>query len=409
MRPLAKSIYPYLFLFFCFAIPLDKYATAVPNIILIAMLVLFPLVVTRDHLRKLLRKEFLLLGLMATLIVLNSLLFHDIQRDWVVVKKILSALLLIVLYIPLEKTENLMKTVIISVLVCIAICLFNLYNYYVEIGEFSFASGPAINEVLIIDRLYLGYLCSLSIVSSIALIGSRYNEYNKWYLANIVLNTLFVLLISSRVAIILLLLVLILKVFYTTRRKVLLGFFGATLGVVILAFALNENLRDRFFYNHDNQEKSYVQLFMEWEPRVVIWQCNYQIASEHSVAEHLVGSGYYQLKDELVDCYAEVIDKDRKREYFKNSRFNPHNQYADLYLSSGLVVGLLFLAVLFLLVKKYRGSYYRMSFLLCLIFFGMIEAYFQRQMGAYYFGIVLILVYQASSVFLASQNPNKDE
>jgi len=412
MKPLARSIYPYLFLFFCFVIPLDKYATAVPNIILIAMLVLFPLVATKDSLIKLLRREFLLLGLVVLLVGLNSLLFHDIGRDWVVIKKMLGALLLIVLYTPLEKTENLMKTVIISVLVCIGISLLNLYNYYLEIGYFEFAFGPAINDVLIIDRLYLGYLCTLSIVSSIALIGSRYNEYNRWYLVNIVLNVLFVLLISSRIAIILLLLVLLLKLFYTTKRKVLLGFFGATLGLIVLAFTLNENLQHRFLYSHDKEQKSYVELFMEWEPRVVIWQCNYEIAADQSAGAHLIGSGFYGLKDELVDCYSDRIDKERRKEYFIKSRFNPHNQYFDFYLSSGIVVALLFLVVMFLLMKNHRRSYYKMALLMCLLFFGMIEAYFQRQMGAYYFGIVVILIYQASSAFLEKQNqpvPSKSE
>lgn len=390
MRPILKSIYPYFFLFFCFVLPLDKYATAVPNIVLIALLIMFPFVVNKSDFKKLLRKEILIFTALLVYIALNSLIFGDFLRDQTIIKKIGSALLLIVLYIPLEKLENLKKTIIASVLICMLICLYNLYFYYMQEGAFNFSSGNAINEVLIIDRLYIGFLCVLSIIFSIGLIGEKYNEYNKWYFANIVFTIGFVLLISSRIAILLLLVLFFLKIFYAKRKKIYVFFFLGVAGLVFIAFLLNKNLNERFFYAHSAKQKSYVELFMEWEPRVVIWECNYDILQREDYL--LTGLGFYVTKDLLVECYDEVIEKERRKKYFMSRRFNPHNQYVDFLMSAGILSTALFVWMFMVMLYRNRRSYFRASLIISLASLALIESYFHRQLGAYIFAMVLILV-----------------
>ena len=258
-------------------------------------------------------------------------------------------------------------------------------------GEFNFAFGGAINEVLIIDRLYLGFLCVLSILASIGLIGSQYSDYNKWYFANIVLCVCFVLLISSRIAIVLLIVLFFLRIFYTKRRKEYAIFFIGIVALVCIAFFLNKNLNERFFYAHtEKNNRSFIELFMEWEPRVVIWECNYNIAEEENFM--LTGLGFYNTKDLLVNCYKGVIEKKNRREYFVQSRFNPHNQFFDFLLSAGIIGASLF-AVLFLaLFINGRKSYYKVSLIISLAAFAFIESYFHRQIGGYFFAITLILI-----------------
>lgn len=392
MKVLLSTIYPYLYLFFCFVIPLDKYATAVPNIVLGTLLVLFPFVVKKSDLKLLIRKEILLFTTLIVFLLLNNLLFHDISTEITVIKKVLSALVLIVLFIPLEKTENLLKTLIISVGICMIICLFNLYEYYSEEGAFNFSAGSVINDVLIIDRLYLGFLCVLSIISSIALIGKQYNEYNKWYFTNIVFCIVFVLLISSRIAILLLLLLFLLKVFYARGKKEYIIFLVGVVVLTIASFLINKNLNERFFYSHSTQkdEKSYFELFMDWEPRAIIWQCNYDlvIAGERLLA----GNGFYGTKDKLVDCYEEKVTQERRRAYFVAERFNPHNQYVDFLISAGILACVLFVLILVLLFQRNRKSFYRTAFLLSIAAFMFIESNFHRQMGAYIFAITMLLI-----------------
>lgn len=388
MKIILKSIYPYLFFLFCFVIPLDKYATAVPNILLIALLLFFPFVVKRSDFRKLLKKEVLLFTALVAYIFINMLLFQDIENDIKIFQKISSSLLLIVLFVPLEKTKNLNKTIIISVLVCFVISLFKLYGFYLETGEFSFAEGAAVNDVLVIDRLYLGFLCVLSVIASIGLMG---NKYKLLYLANIILCIFFTFLISSRIAIILLLLLLLLLIFYSKNKKQNIILFLCFLVLTIGAFIFNKNLGERFFYTQSSEsEKSYVELFMAWEPRVVIWQCNYNILK--NATPLLIGNGFYETKDKLVSCYNVLINKEDKREYFVEEKFNPHNQYFDFLLSYGIIALLLFLGFLITLSLKNSNSYYKMSLILTIVVFAFIESFFQRQIGGYLFAIIFILI-----------------
>ena len=152
----------------------------------------------------------------------------------------------------------------------------------------------------------------------------------------------------------------------------------------------NKNLNERFFYTHSKQqEKSYIELFKQWEPRFIIWGCNYEIASNESAA--LAGLGFYNTRDRLVECYSEVIKKEKRRAYYQERRFNSHNQFMDVYLSAGLLA-LLLLALLFISLWKGQRGYYKMAFLLVVFSFASIECVFQRQLGAYLFAIVLILM-----------------
>jgi O-antigen ligase len=391
MIAILKSIYPYLFLFFCFVLPLDKYATSVPNIVLIALLVCFPFVVKKKNFQILIKREVLIFALFIVVVLFNSFFFNDFERDFTIIKKIAASLLLIVLAIPLERTENLKKTVIISVLICIVISLYHLYFFYMREGEFNFAYGGEINEVLIIDRLYLGFLCVISIIASIGLIGSKYNEYNKWYFSNIVLCAGFVLLISSRVAIILLILLFLLKIFYSKSKKEYIFFFIGIISLMVIAFMLNKNLSERFFYTHSaQQDKGYIELFKKMEPRVIIWNCNYQIAMNKDFA--LTGLGFYETKDALVDCYDEVVTPNRRKQYFINSRFNSHNQFMDLLLSSGVLATIIFSLIFISFILKKWKYFFPAALILAMLAFANIESFFHRQLGAYYFGIVIIFL-----------------
>jgi len=391
MKPIISSVYPYLFLFFCFLLPLDKYATAVPNIVLISLLVFFPFVVKKEDFKKLFRKEIIVFTVLVIYLTINSFLFQDYNSDFSILKKIASSLLLIILFIPIENTKKLNKTIIASVLICIIICLINMYWFYISEGEFKFASGGAIDEVLIIDRLYLGFLCVLSIIASLGLIGGNYNEYNKWYFANIVLNVGFVLLISSRVAILLLIILFLLKIFYTQNRKKYLFFFIGILGIIIGAFSINKNLQERFFYTQSSESnKSYIELFKAWEPRVVIWGCNFSISQNEDFL--LTGLGFYKTKDLLVECYGNDIKKEGKRNYFIEQKFSPHNQFIDFLLSTGIIGFLLFSTLLFLLFYNHKASYFKTALLLSLFAFAFIECFFHRQLGGYIFAIICILI-----------------
>jgi len=268
--------------------------------------------------------------------------------------------------------------------------LFNIYGFYIDQNEFEFASGSKINEVLVIDRLYLGFMCVLSCIVSFQLIRSKYHDYNKWYFANIVLNILFILLISSRIAIVILLILFFLRIFYTEKKKTYIGYFAGILLVVILAFVFNKNLSERFFYTHsERSDMSYIELFKTWEQRVTIWDCNYTILQKEPFLA--TGIGFYNSKKHLLDCYENSIKDPRKKAYFIHKNFNTHNQFIDFLMGSGVIAFVLFCLVLFFLIYKRNKSYFYMSLCIAIVMFSGIESYFQRQIGGYIFAIVCIL------------------
>lgn len=399
MKAILSSVYPYILLSFCFVLPMDKYATALPNIFLIVLLIVFPFVVRKSDFKKLFRREILIYTGLVLYVMINNLLFHDFLEDQIIITKIASALLLIVLFIPVDKPHDLMKTLVASVLICIVISLYHLYFFYMQEGEFNFASGSVINDVLIIDRLYLGFLCVLSIISSIALIGDKYSDYNKWYFTNIVLCVGFVLLISSRIAIILLLVLFFLKIFYAKRKVEYIFFFIGIMSIITVAFMMNKNLSQRFFYTHSTQkQKSYIELFEQWEPRVVIWACNIDIMQKEDFM--LKGIGFYDTKDELANCYEETVFPERRKDYFVQRRFNSHNQFIDFMLSSGIIGLSMFLWIYLSFFRKNWKRFFPTALLLAMFLFTNVESIFHRQLGGYLFGIVMIFL-------LMEQNPDK--
>ena len=402
MKAVISSVYPYLFLFFCFILPLDKYATAVPNLILIALIVLFPFVIKKRHLLKLKSIPFIILGSLILMVLFNSIIFNEFQEDIPIIRKVLSSFLIIVLFLPLENTKKILKAIIISVLFCIVASLINLYGFYISEGAFNFASGAHIDDVLVVDRLYLGFLCLMSIVASIGLIGKNYKDINKWYLANIVICILFVLLISSRIVIVILISLFFLKIFYSSNKKKYLFLFFGVLITFSSALFLNKNLSERFFYTQSSgSNKSYIELFKAWEPRVVIWECNYNIF--HNENSIITGLGFYNTKDLLLECYDKQIEDPEKRNYFINSNFNPHNQFFDFFLSSGLIPGFLFVSLLFYLLCNYRHSFFKLSLGVSIFIFAFIECFFQRQLGASIFALIFILI-----VFQISPNDQSE-
>ncbi|MGK0307368.1 MAG: O-antigen ligase [Urechidicola sp.] len=259
------------------------------------------------------------------------------------------------------------------------------------------------DEVLIIDRLYLGFLCVLSIIVSLGLIGNKYSKNNKWYFANIILNILFVLLISSRVAIILLIVLFFFKIFYSKRKKEYLFFLFGIIGIIVIAFSLNKNLQERFFYTQSTKaNQSYIEHIKSWEPRFVIWNCNYSISQKGDFL--LTGLGFNKTNELLVACYSDDIKKKNKRVYFIKRGFNTHNQFIDFLLSTGFLGFLLFSFLLILLFYKNKKSYFKTALFISIFAFAFIESFFHRQLGAYVFAIVMILILFPSKKEITAQN-----
>ena len=352
MKDKLLLLYKLLFILLCCSIPYFKIASTVPNIFLIGLIALFPFVVKKEDFRKFREMPFYIFGGLVVFLIVNMLFFQEVKLELKIIQKIASVVALILFSIPLNNLTWLKKGIVGSVGLCVFISLIKIGGYIIETNSFEFAEGSIISDLLLVDRLYFGFFCIISILSSLSLFQEKIIE-KKWLLINITINVLFVLLISSRIAVFLLIILAITSSFYTKQKlKMLFTLFGLAI-VLIAAFSMDIG------QNETN-----------------LW----------------VGNGFYKTKDKLVNCYERTILKEDKRSYFIAQRFNPHNQFIDFTLSYGFIAGSFFMVLFILLLLKYYKNFITTGYVISLASFCLIECVFHRQMGAYYFGIVFILL-----------------
>ena len=235
MRILFASLYPFIFLLLFITIPFDDYFRALPNIVLLVLVILFPFIVTKKDFLKLKRLPTIIWLLFFVYLIANALLTERLESDWVVLKKILLPGLLVLLYIPLQNYKKINKAIIYSALAAILFSVVKLIMLINEGQPFSFLESAPLIEAVLIDRLYLGLLSILSILISLKSIKNSYHPDNRYYFINIIINVLFILLIVSRIAIATLVIVFLLSFLYKIKKGP--QFMFAT-GILLLGFIL---------------------------------------------------------------------------------------------------------------------------------------------------------------------------
>lgn len=390
MRVLLASIYPFIFLLLFFTIPFDLYFRALPNILLILLAVLFPLVVEKkdfQKIKKIAGGVWLLFFVYLTFLVLVTGRWNI---DWVVVKKILLVGALVILYLPVNNFKKINKAIIFSSLAAIIYSLIKLFILLNQGVEFTFLESAAVIEAILVDRIYLGLLAVLSILVSYQELRNQYHPDNRYYLANIIINVLFILFIVSRIAIISLLVIFILSLFHSKKRGPQILF--ATGGILLaatFAFVLNKDLRKKIFYSNSiEKHESLVANTLAFEPRAIVWECALKATKQDTIL--LSGMGFTQANNALINCYNDTIKDEKKKEWFIKQKYNVHNQFFDIYLAAGIGAIVLFsLAILVLFIRN-RKSFYPSALLTTFVCFAMVENVFHRQIGAYYVGFILL-------------------
>ncbi len=407
MQVLLASIYPYLFLLLYFTIPFDDHFRALPNILLIVLGVAFPFVVKKQDLQKFRRTSTIVWLLFFIAVILQTLIHSRWEQDWVILKKILLVGGLVLLYLPVQSSKQLNQAIVFSSLAAIIYSIVKLPIMIHQGAVFNFLETGGIIEALLIDRIYLGLLSVLSILASYQLLKREYDPANKYYLGNIVLNVLFILLIVSRIAIITLVAIFILSLFYSKKRGPQVLFFAGFLVLAVsLIFVFNNDLRKQFFYNNnDHQKEGLVANTLALEPRAVIWDCAWQLAQKEEVP--IEGLGFTETNDLMMACYDTTIEFGKKRDWFLTQKYNIHNQFLDLYVASGALVLLCFVLGIVLLFIKNRKRFYPTALLLALCLFLGVENMFHRQIGAYYVGFVLLMLLINNETVLEKQESGR--
>ncbi|OAD91025.1 hypothetical protein A7A78_04205 [Aequorivita soesokkakensis] len=405
MRILLAAIYPYAFLLLYLIIPFDDYFRAPPNILLGILVVAFPFIVKKEDFKKLKSLPIAIFLALFAYLCINSFLSGRWEEDYKIINKVMIAIGLAILYIPVADVKKINTAIIFSSLAAI---IFSVYNFVLitdATGSFALGESPQVVESLLIDRLYLGLLSTFSILISFQAIQKKYHPNNNYYLANIFVNAIFIVLIASKIAVVSLFVLLLIRQFYGKRKiwKALIALISLAAVVALFFLLKNENS----FQKSENEKISppaFIEKSMTYELRAVVWHCANTIISNEPFS--LTGIGFDATKEKLVSCYDFHITDPHKKQRFVAERYNTHNQFLDFYLSAGFIALLLFLLFIGTSFFPVRKQFFPTAMLAILIMYCLVENVFNRQIGAYYVGFILIVL--LTSVKPTENNPIKN-
>lgn len=389
------KIYPYVFSAFCGVIPFSQFGEAIPNIAIIPVVLLFPFIFKKDEIKVNLDKPFLFFLLIITIILLETIIFTR-WGDFKFITKILIVPLVYILSIPIKNKKLPLFGFFIGATLLMLISYFRILNYVVINEGFDFSVGKFINEILLGDRPYVGFVYVLGSLLSIYFYIHLSNSKLKFlFLITLVFFVILILLISARLSMISLFSVALISFFYTTKWKIPFSILLVLTVSIIFLIKFNPNFIDRF-YSGFKQDKYTFEKMMIMEPRYHIWDCALEIAKEENV--FWKGIGYQNSIDYLVDCFKshDNFRSEEHRQYFIDSRFNSHNQFIGIYLSSGIFALLLFTFFFILNFVKTRKNYFAFALLMSLFLFCIVENLLSRQMGCLLFAFVWL----ASNYFI---------
>jgi len=386
--PLNK-IYTSLFFIICFSLSFigDKFY-AIPNGANIALALMFPFVINWSQLvKRLNKKPVIWFAIFVFFIFFKSVFMSYFIEDISQIKKLFQVLLLLILSFGLkEKSVGYLKLGI--VLGTLTACVYSLIKICIivfQTGVFNFTKGPLINETLPVQRLYLGLLCTFSLIFVLERLLKNRKKYN-FFLA--VFFIFFTFLIAGRIAVISVLFIIIYYVF--TFLKSYMRYI-AVLSIFVLisitAFT-NNNLSKRLFHSEDNFRTTYFEKIEMHEPRFLIWKYSFEILKETNL---ITGNGYSKTTEKLVNEYKN-ISQEKKRNWFIDKEFNTHNQYLDILISQGVLAALIFIVFLVQVFKVAKKSHTNILLLTSMLIYMTVYNNFHRLIGVYLFSLILIVI-----------------
>lgn len=385
------GLYTYLFSVFCAIIPFTEHFMAVPNILMGLLMVLFPFVIQKKDWKVLNNySSYAFIGIIV-LSLLGTIIFQR-WEDFNFISKLITVIVIVLLALPLKDFKKPMIAFLLGSALLLVSSAFHLIQLYLATGSIKLDVGSEVNEVLMGERPFLGFIYLTSICICFFLIKQSKSLKVRlfWVLAILIFGG-FILFISARLSTLSLMIILVTAVFYSEHKVKAFGAVLVALVLVISFLLTNETFKSRLTAGFHQEELSF-QKVLEMEPRYHIWSCASKIISEKP--NLILGYGFRGSIEKLTQCYEarEAFSSEGHREYFVESRFNTHNQYLNFYLSIGWLGLLLFLLFW---VSMFYGSwknYTQISLVLALALFCVFENVLSRQLGAMLFGLVWVMV-----------------
>ncbi|MDC1379122.1 O-antigen ligase family protein [Algibacter sp.] len=326
-----------------------------------------------------------------------------------VISKMSLILVIYLLYQPIQglnTNSTIKESFVFGVMLALVISVIKIITYTNQTGAFLFSIGNEINQTLVAERVYLGFMAVLSFIFSVELYKKQTKFKKALHLFNVVFTFCFILLISARMALLSIILVVFYQLLFLKKYKLIVLYVFGFIFLISLAFKININLKNRFLFKDKNQ--SFTENVIKWEPRIAIWNCAAQIYLNDPDYNKIIGYGsFLKTKKALKNCYKVTIKDKLKRNWFIQSKFNTHNQFLDVLISTGYIVFLLFLGLFMESFSRNYKNRYLISLLLVLFLFGMVENFFHRQIGVYLFALILILSSTNISGCIKTKNGNE--
>ena len=389
MRLSLDKIYSSLFFIICFSLAFigDKFY-AIPNGANIALVLLFPFIINWSQLLNLLNKKLVIwFSAFVFFIFLKSVFLNNFIEDISQIKKLFQVLLLVILSFGLkEKNLSYLKSgIILGTFISCTYSLIKICIIVFQTGVFNFTKGPLINETLPVQRLYLGLLCTFSLIFVFERLLKNRKKLNLFLALFFVF---FVFLIAGRIAVVSVLFIIIYYVF--TFLKSYMRYVAVLLILLFSSVVMltNNNLSKRIFHSDDNFRTSYFEKIEMHEPRFLIWKYSFEILKQTNL---ITGNGYSNTTEKLVNKYNN-IPQQKKKNWFINKEFNTHNQYLDILISQGILAGLLFLIFLSQAFKLAKESHTKLLLLISMLIYMTVYNNFHRLIGVYLFALILIVI-----------------
>ena len=247
-----------------------------------------------------------------------------------------------------------------------------------------FGNSASVNKILWLERPYFGFMLVLCVFFGLKNKGWLYK-------AAALFAALFCFYIAARLGIVLIVVTGCVFLYQELRIRKGYKILAMLVTVFLLSILglLNPNLQERFQINGDF-DKTLARTF-DYEPRYVIWPCALKLLSDPKII--LIGSADNKaIQRYLLSCYdTSNADNLKKKQFYREEKFNTHNQFLDLFVLGGIVPFTLFIYA-FLKIWASGRTGFQFKYLTFLLFiFLFFENLLFRQMGLYIFGVFTAL------------------
>ena len=267
--------------------------------------------------------------------------------------------------------------------------LFKIVRRYLYHGIFDMTSGPEINDLLIVQRPFLGFIlvtaCLLSFYFSFF-----FKKYRVFFYCLTVFFAIYIVIVSARMAFLSLGFIAVLYLLLYSKGRVfkkIVSISALALGFGVLVF-FTPSLSNRFAINQNFETiQNHIK---DYEPRITIWECGFGILSKTDFNVFFGIGSQEKIVEELVTCYAGIEDNLARRDYFIAERFHLHNQFIDAYAMFGGIGLALLVAYFSILLFKNKNYFIPTALLISLLNFCMVDLVFYFQIGIYLFAILSV-------------------